>query len=454
MYEPDEGRYTAVANEMIRLDDWVHPHLNRDHPHWTKPPLTYWAIAASIELFGTNEFAVRFPGALAFFLTIILIYRMGKVFLDRRAWVAPLIYCSSIIPVAASNVVTTDNFLTLWSTALMFSYMKGTRDASKRKSKAWMLSMWFFLGLGFLTKGPAIFLPFITILVYKWFTIRRDNNTKILWFPGAIVFLLIAAPWFVVVIHDYPELGSYFLRKEIIGRIMGEQHRNAQWYGAFTVYVPVLLLGTVPWTYWFALHFYRGVKKLRERGRGFIGSLDEHTQFLFLWLVCPMVVFVVVRSRLPLYLLPLFIPLSLILGQRLCNCSSLWTTKRMRLIGVWLIVSLLMRAVIAERPYKRDARALSQDFKFLETENYDALAFYGVTPIYGLSFYLDKEIEKIDENTLIDELQKDERRIWVIQDRFRKELEIVFREHSQKSLEYAGIFQSRFLIMKERSSNR
>jgi 4-amino-4-deoxy-L-arabinose transferase-like glycosyltransferase len=40
LWEPDEGRYTAVAMEMLRLDDWLRPHLNHEQEHWTKPPLT------------------------------------------------------------------------------------------------------------------------------------------------------------------------------------------------------------------------------------------------------------------------------------------------------------------------------------------------------------------------------------------------------------------------------
>ena len=58
MNEPDEGRYSVIASEMIETSNWLVPQLWYV-PHLDKPPLTYWAVAASMKLFGRNEWAVR-----------------------------------------------------------------------------------------------------------------------------------------------------------------------------------------------------------------------------------------------------------------------------------------------------------------------------------------------------------------------------------------------------------
>src|SRR5689334_17428024 len=71
--EPDEGRYSAVALNMLETHDFLIPRLDADHPHLAKPPLTYWAIAASIATFGRDEWAVRLPAALAYSLTALVV---------------------------------------------------------------------------------------------------------------------------------------------------------------------------------------------------------------------------------------------------------------------------------------------------------------------------------------------------------------------------------------------
>src|SRR5262245_44260473 len=61
---PDEGRYVGVALEMLRAKNWLVPTLDT-LPYFHKPPLFYWLTAASLALFGVNEFAARIPSLLA-----------------------------------------------------------------------------------------------------------------------------------------------------------------------------------------------------------------------------------------------------------------------------------------------------------------------------------------------------------------------------------------------------
>ena len=61
--EPDEGRYAEIAREMVETGNWLVPHIWYV-PHLDKPPFTYWAVAASLSVFGVNEWAARLPLAL------------------------------------------------------------------------------------------------------------------------------------------------------------------------------------------------------------------------------------------------------------------------------------------------------------------------------------------------------------------------------------------------------
>src|SRR4029453_4465043 len=78
IWEPDEGRYTNVALNMLDSGDWLDPRRNDDVDHWTKPPLIYWAIAASTELFGRNPWAARLPVAISYLLSVALTWQLSR----------------------------------------------------------------------------------------------------------------------------------------------------------------------------------------------------------------------------------------------------------------------------------------------------------------------------------------------------------------------------------------
>src|ERR1700685_2766651 len=63
LWEPDEGRYAEMARESVAAGAYVTPRDDFEL-YFEKPPLVYWANAASIKIFGVNEFAVRLPAAL------------------------------------------------------------------------------------------------------------------------------------------------------------------------------------------------------------------------------------------------------------------------------------------------------------------------------------------------------------------------------------------------------
>ncbi len=111
IWEPDEGRYSSAGINMHESGDWLIPTIDGEHPHLTKPPMTYWALAASFAALGHNEWAARLPGALAYIGTGLFVFGLGRRLCPRRPWLPALVWGLSFAPAIAANIVSTDPLL-------------------------------------------------------------------------------------------------------------------------------------------------------------------------------------------------------------------------------------------------------------------------------------------------------------------------------------------------------
>jgi 4-amino-4-deoxy-L-arabinose transferase-like glycosyltransferase len=78
LYYPDERHYTDGALQMLQGHGWLIPKNADGTPRFEKPPLAYWAIAASWMIFGVGALASKLPFLLASCGTIFLTHRLAK----------------------------------------------------------------------------------------------------------------------------------------------------------------------------------------------------------------------------------------------------------------------------------------------------------------------------------------------------------------------------------------
>src|ERR1051325_10825857 len=92
LIDRDEPRFAEAAREMRQRGDYVVPYFNGQY-RFDKPPLTYWFQALSYRLFGENDFAARFPSAIAAALTAVLLQAWGRRLKnDRVGWWAAVMF--------------------------------------------------------------------------------------------------------------------------------------------------------------------------------------------------------------------------------------------------------------------------------------------------------------------------------------------------------------------------
>jgi 4-amino-4-deoxy-L-arabinose transferase-like glycosyltransferase len=315
--EPDEGRYSEIAREMIETGDWLVPHFWYV-PHFDKPPMTYWLVAASMKMLGQNEWAVRLPLALAGSSGVLAAWFLAASLGGRRVAVwTVLILQSSLLYFAMARMLTTDLFLTqfnAWAIYFLWRSWLCLRDPQTPPKYFWRwhLTGWFGIALGFLTKGPvALAIPLASIfllLLVRWKTFPRKKLLFGGMLAGLVLFFAVAAPWFLAANARVSHTLDYMIFHQAAGHVLGTTIRTRRGFpGYFFVVLPI---GLLPWS-WLLGWLWR-----REHWRRMPPLQQDGWLLLNAWSLFTFTLFSVTHSKLPAYILPIFPALAAMLALR------------------------------------------------------------------------------------------------------------------------------------------
>jgi len=394
IWEPDEGRYTSGGVNMLRSGDWLVPTIDAEHPHLTKPPMVYWALASSFALLGENEWAARLPAALAFVGTGLFVFGLGRRLCPTKPWLPPLVWSLSFAPFMSANIISTDALLLLFETAAMYFFVEGWARPPEQR-KPWTRLMWLAWGLAFMTKGPPGLLPLFAMSAFLG--LHDRIRLRSLFDPaGLLIFAVIAFTWFGVVIQQDPGRLQYFLGYEVYDRVFTSTHnRNAEWYGGLVVYLPVLIVGALPWSA-LAVVAAGGPKPAWSKARAHARTRNPEWMLLCYWQLVPLAIFMLARSRLPLYIMPLFVPLSLIIARPLANWPWLSGARLKAVAGATAIALLAGKGTLAHWHSDRDSRTMAAEVaRVIDPQDFDGITFVDMRPFYGLNIYLGRPAKAV-----------------------------------------------------------
>jgi 4-amino-4-deoxy-L-arabinose transferase-like glycosyltransferase len=338
LVKPDEGRYADIPREMIASGDWLTPRIN-GYKYFEKPPLQYWATAVSLSAFGMNEWAARLWPGLTGFLGVLLVYWAGnRLFGPPAGLLGAAVTASSALYSIIGHLLTLDMALSFFMSVAVFAFAVAQVEADEPGRRRWMLCGWAAMALAVLTKGlVGVVLPAGAVAAYvlvqrDWTLLRRLYLVR-----GGLLFLAIAAPWFVMVSLANPEFARFFFIHEHFERFLTKEHDRYQpaWY-----FLPVLLIGIMPWIV--AL-----LPALRDAWRR-SGSAFDARRFLLLWCAVVFVFFSASDSKLVGYILPLFPALALLIGDYLASAG------RSVLLAQSAVAAVLGIALAAAAPWAPD----------------------------------------------------------------------------------------------------
>ena len=303
---PDEGRYVGVAWEMLRSRHWLVPTLN-GLPFFHKPPLWYWLSAAGMSAFGIHEWAARLPSIAGAALAAWALYLFIRRWADKvRARSTLMVLLTMPLFFGGAQYANHDMlvaaFVTMTTVAAAHALL--LREAGEPWGSS-LLIAYALAAFGVLTKGliggvlPALVFAAWILSTRGW----RALNL-LAWWPGWLMFFLIAAPWFAAMQIRYDGFLDYFFIVQHFKRYASGGFNNARdwWF-----YVAALVLLTLPWSPWLARTMHR---------RFFAAGPQRDLRVLMaVWALVVVVFFSLPRSKLIGYILPALPPLAFLVAE-------------------------------------------------------------------------------------------------------------------------------------------
>jgi 4-amino-4-deoxy-L-arabinose transferase-like glycosyltransferase len=303
----DEPRFAQATKQMVETGDFVDIRF-QDEVRYKKPVGIYWLQAAAVETASAlglpraqvRVWLYRVPSLVGAIGAVLLTYWAALAFVTRRgAILAGLLLCSSVLLGVEARLAKTDAMLLLTVVAAMgamarvyLSWQRGEDPARPPWSSPAIF--WTALAGGILLKGPLI-LMFIVLTIATLAIL--DRSAAWLWrlrpVRGLMWLLILVLPWFVAI---FWRAGDTFFADSIGGDMLSKLAAQES-HGA----PPGLYLLLFWVTFWPAAPLAGIAAPAVWRARREPGA-----QYLLAWLIPSWIVFELVLTKLPHYVLPLY----------------------------------------------------------------------------------------------------------------------------------------------------
>src|SRR5688572_13451651 len=318
LFDRDEPRYAQCSRQMLQGGDWVVPRLY-DQVRTAKPVFIYWCQAAAMSVLGDTAFAARLPSALAMpvTLSIVAAFVWRTAGPARAVWTVFDLATSAMVLISAKACLTDSVLLLCVTVAQLCLYAAWQGHGTWPVVIGWAAAV----GIAGLTKGPVVLgvqgMTLLALLALNRTTPRpetaavRSGASSVRGGLKALVGLLVVgavvAPWMVLVEQRSPGFLGVSLSHDVATRVRSglEKHGGPPGYHLATVWVFFL-----PWSILLPLALVMAWKHRRL----------PLVRFSLAAVAGPWLMFEVVRTKLPHYLLPAYPFLAFLVADAVVRC--------------------------------------------------------------------------------------------------------------------------------------
>jgi 4-amino-4-deoxy-L-arabinose transferase-like glycosyltransferase len=356
----DESRFIQATRQMLESGDFIRIRF-QDEMRAKKPAGIYWLQAATVRALShplsTQVWPYRLPGALAAWAAVLMTFAFGKGLMGSRpALVGALLLASSMLLISEAHQAKTDAVLLacvvaaqgalgrMYVSSRAMELRQGPVEQGRASPPdlAETMTFWMAQGLGILIKGPIV--PMVSLLTILALVVADRSGRWLLRLrpiTGFVLTAAIAAPWFVAVSKstDSGFVGTA-IKTDLLPKLLGAQEAHGGFPGLYLV-LALLLMWPASLVVFPALGaVWADRKRLVYR-------------FLLAWAIPTWLVFELIPTKLPHYVLPVFPALMLIAGAKLSEGLE-WNSKlgRGAFALLWTAVGLAVAAATVLLPMK------------------------------------------------------------------------------------------------------
>ena len=371
LIDRDEPRFAEASREMTERGDYIVPHFN-NQLRLDKPPLAYWGQVASFRTFGENDFAARFPSAIAAALVAMSILAWGtrlrpatasqeRVGGERLGWWAAIIFTLALQTFIHAKAAVADMWLVLFVTLAHWAGWEliGNRESRiENRQTTWWWIFYIALAFGFLAKGPIAWTPLLTLAAMKYFSRDLELTKQFKFVRGIALMVAIVALWGVPALI---QTQGEFFRVGIGRHVIGRSFNAMESHGSNSLGIYLLLLPFYFVTVF--VSFFPWSIKLPSVTRKLWRERDQLDVYLLTGAGIIFIIFTLIKTKLPHYTLPAFPLLALLVARHID--SERFLKGAALAVGIIYLALALIAAPFAARffPATQLYRAVGDQLK-------------------------------------------------------------------------------------------
>ncbi len=345
-FDRDEPRYMEAAAQMLRSGDFVDVRF-QDQPRYLQPAGIYWLEAAAVAATGTlrsrEVWAYRLPTLLAVVASVLLTARIGTTLFGPTAGLlGALMLAVSVLMTAEGRLATIDSCLLAAVMAMQTALLRAWSDrgSTRRTPPAVAALYWAALGVGLMLKGPVMLIPaFGTPLALALVEHRVGWWRRLYPAWGVPLMLAIVLPWCVAIALRSHGL---FFQRAVGTNFLGKVASGQQAHGLPPGYHLLV----------FAVAFWPG-SLFAAMAVPFVWSRRRSAsiRFLLCWIVPHWLLFELIATKLPHYVLPAYPAIALLAAAAVAQPggwrrpAARWGRALLAAYGLlWLGIGLVLAA--------------------------------------------------------------------------------------------------------------